>query len=392
MQKKEKIIFLCYFIVGMILNNITIGLPLFFTSSGYKKEEIGTLTAVLFLGSIAQPLVGYICDITGKKQLIAKSLFFGIGVVAICMNFFREFHVMVFLAFLISVFKDPVVGLLDDIVIRYTNVNGGNFGKVRKGASWGYALGLFAIMPFNFLFKNFTIVSPVLVLIPILSIIFFILQYILGDISVVDNLEKNISMIKNNKQLYKKEIKKKLLSKTYILLIIINLLISGTSMAKSSYQSLLLQSFGATIFILSLANFISIIPELLFMSRTALWLKRVSLKKILSLFALISILFNLLLAFAQGQAFVVSIIWLHGTMQVIFIPIYFVRLRNYLGENVSSSGLLINAMTQNLSSFLIGLFIIKPIFSNFGFTQLFLAVVILNLLAFVPISLLDKEL
>ncbi len=392
MSNKEKIIFLTYFVTGMIINSITVGLPLFFVDSGYSKAQTATLTAVLFLGSLVQPLVGYICDITGKKQLVAKVLFLGMGAIAICMTFFRGFHIMIFLAFLISVFKDPIIGLLDDIIIRYTNTVGSNFGKLRSGASWGYALGLFALMPFSYFLKNSKMLVPVLTLIPTLSIIFLVLQKILGDISIGNNLEKNTNMIKENNRLYKKEVKEKLLSKTYMLLVLINLLLNGTSTAKSSYQSLLLQSFGATILILSIANFISIIPEFVFMSRMAKWLKNFSLKKVLSIVAIVSMIFNGLLALAPNSQFIVSIIWLHGLMMSIFIPIFFVKLRIYLGENVSSTGLLLNAMIQNLGSFFIGMFIIKPIYSSFGFTELFFAVVVLNLLAFIPISLIDDKL
>ncbi len=391
MSSKEKIIFLTYFVAGMIINNITVGLPLFFAASGYEKSQIATLTAVLFLGSMAQPLIGYVCDVTGKKQLVVKSLFLGMGMVAICMTFNREFYVMIFLAFLISVFKDPVIGLLDDITIRYTNSIGANYGKLRSGASWGYALGLFALIPFSYLLKNSETLVPVLTLIPMLSIVFLGLQAMLGDISVGNNLRTNTEAMKENAHLYKKEIKEKLLSKTYILLILINLLINGTSNAKSSYQSLLLQSFGATILILSVSNFISIIPEFAFMPRMGLWLRKFSLKKVMSIVATVSITFNVLLSIAPNSTFIVSIVWLHGLMMSIFIPIYYVKLRTYLGENISSTGMLLNAMLQNLGSFFIGILVIKPIYSNFGFTQLFMAVVVINLIAFIPISMLNKD-
>ncbi len=391
MNKKEKLMFFSYFLAGMIINSITVGLPLFFATSGYTKVETGILTSVLFLGSLAQPLIGYICDITGKKQMIAKCLFVGMGTIAICMTFFQDFYIMIGLSIMLSVFKDPIISLLDDIIIKYINVVGGNYGKIRSGASWGYALGLFSLIPLNFILKNNEVLVPVLTLIVILGVLFIIIQSLLGDITFEVSLEKDVDMIEENNILYKKEIKEKLLSKPYILLVMINLLIMGTSTAKSSYQSILLQNFGAGALFLSVANFVTILPEMILMSRTGQWLKDVSLKKVLYSVIGISAIFNMLIAVSPNSTFLISILWLHGLMMAIFIPTFFVKLRNYLGENVSASGLLINSMSQNLGAFFIGYTMITPIYSNFGFTMLFATASILNLLAIIPTSMLKEE-
>ncbi len=391
MNQKERIIFLIYFVTGMTINCITVGLPLFFATAGYEKVQVGILTSVLFLGSIAQPLIGYICDVSGKKQLVAQGLFLGISIVTVSMTIFRSFYMMVFLSFLISVFKDPIIGLLDDIVIKYINTVGGNYGKLRSGASWGYALGLFFILPFNYLLRNIEELVPALTLTFILGIVYIFLQRLLGDISYAGNLEKDISMLKENNHLYKKEVKKKLLNQTYILFVLINLLIMGTSTAKSSYQSIFLQDFGATALMLSIANFVTIIPEMFLMANMRRWLKGISLRKILYGVVTISIIFNTLIAFAPSGVFLVSILWLHGLMMSMYIPSFYIVLRGYLGENVSASGFLISAMSQNLGSFLIGYFIITPIYSNFGFTMLFLSATLLNFLAIIPITMLNEK-
>ncbi len=391
MSYREKLIYVLYFCTGMILNCISVGLPLYFATSGYTKVEVGILTSVIFLGSICQPLIGYICDITGRKQLVTKSLYLGLVVISIAMMVFSNFYVMIGLSFLISVCKDPLIGLLDDISIGYINLNGGNYGKLRSGGSWGYALGLFFIMPFEFILKNNSFLVPVFTLIIILSLLFIVVQSILGDISVKQDILKDKTMIKEHSVLYKKEIKEKLLSKTYILFILINVLLTGTSAAKTSYQSIMLQGFGATTLILSLANFISVAPEFIFMPRANKILEGISPKKVLYFVCFGLVLMNVLLAVAENSSFVVAISWLHGFSFAFFIPTFYVSLRHYLGSNISASGILVNSMSQNISSFLMGYFIITPIYSGFGFKTLFLTAALLNILALIPISMLKES-
>lgn len=393
MSKKEKLIFVLYFCAGMTMNCVSVGLPLFFATDtlGFTKMQIGTLASVIFLGSVCQPIIGYICDITGKKQIVSQCLFIGMSFIAIIMTFSKGFYTMLVLAFLMSVFKDPVIGLLDDITISFTNIHGGNYGKLRSGASWGYALGLFFMIPIEFILKDINFLVPVLTLIVMLSIIYIILQNFLGDVGYKNFINEDVSISEEDNLLYKKEVKEKMANKTYILLVLINFLLIGISSAKTSYQSLLLQDLGATTFLLSLANFIMVLPEILFMPHAKNILKDVSIKKVLYAVTFILMIMNGLLAIAENSRFVIAVVWMHGFSMAFFIPTFFVVLRRYLGNNISASGILINSMTQNLGTFLVGYFIITKIYSNFGFGMLFGVVVLLNALALIPITLLDEK-
>ncbi len=385
MTSKEKMIFTIYFCMGMIVNCAIIGLPIFYVSIGFTNVEVGILASVLYLGAICQPLVGYICDISGNKKLILTSLFILIIIIAIIMINITNFYIMAILSFGLSACRMPMFGIMDDMSVTYVQKVGGNYGLLRSGASWGYALGVFFLLPFYKIgFDN-----PVIILLILLCLVVTITLISLKDVGVREY--KNKDNKESDKKQFRQEAKEKLLSKKYILLLIINVLLMGTGAAKMPYQTLKLELLGATMFLIALANFITIIPEMVFMPKVEKFLGHLSIKKILYLSLLVSVFQNSLIAFAPNSIFLVSVMWLHGILMAIYIPMFFIELKRYLGPTVSSTGILIISMTQGLGASMIGAFFITPIFSEFGIDVLYISCMLLMLTSVVPISMLDNE-
>ncbi len=296
------------------------------------------------------------------------------------MTIFQEFYYYIVLVFLISVFRRPVLGILDEITISYARENNLNYGKYRSGASWGFALGMFFLLP---LYK-FGVSDAILFGAMLISILVAILLQNLNSFITIAN-SKKAKKDKNDE--YKKDFWEKIISLKFFRYLLVYLLVVGSLTLKTSYQNILLSDIRSSALIAALINFIAIAPETYLMPRSQKLFGKLSYKKMMTIVSILVFIHIFILSIASSPAIIISTVWLHGVVSAINLPMSHKFLKEHLGENVSSTGFLLNLMTLSLGIVVINYFIITPIYVEFGIQQAFFTLSIISLVGLIPIHI-----
>ncbi len=347
-------------------------------------KEIGILTSVMYLGAITQPLIGYLCDVWGRKVKVLQILFALICINVLLMKVFNDFESYLILIFLLSVCQRPVGALIDEICItnaEYLNIE---YGKIRVGGSIGFAVGMFFLLPLGFLGVTNSILFSVFIF---ASLVVLCAMYLERIIPV--NQENEHSHNKN--VTYKKAFKNKILKSTFFYFTLANFFMMGSLSLQVSYQNILLVNLGASAFIIALINFVAIVPEIILFPKVERLLKNVSYKSIMIGVSVLTFILQILLSISPSSNFVLLIIWLHGVIFATYIPFFYRAFKDYLGEGVASTGFLLNTMFLSLALVVFNAFIVTPLFTHLGVRFVYVLLGIMALLAIVPIHFLMKN-
>ncbi len=377
MQKKDwnkttGMLFLTYFMIGVVVNVITVSFPVLYHELGMSAKEIGILTSIVYLGAICQPLIGYICDISGRKVRVLQGLFIILTMAILLMSVFKTFYAYIILVFLVSICRRPALAILDEISLTAQKQFDLNYGKVRSGTSWGFALGMFFLIPLS----PFGMINAILGTgIIFSSLVIALTGYLDKLIPYTESKQKE----SKKNEIYKQEMKEKIFVPKYLSLIVAYFFIMGSLSLKTNYQNLLLGEIGTGVYLISIINFLAILPEMLLMPKTEKMLGDISYKKMITIVALLTALLQFLLAISSSGIFVAMIIWLHGVIYAIHLPIFYKYFKNYLGNNVSSTGFLLNLMFTSLAIVLLNTFIVTPIYTEYGIQDVYMFLAVMPL-------------
>lgn len=377
---EKKLFYWNYFILGALANTSIILLPFFYTSKGMNESQIAILLSSAYIASLLQPVVGYITDLTvGPKKMLK---YISLCMIAFCIGLIvaQEFLVLLMFSFLFSVTRVCTFPLVDNITMDYCEEHNINYGKVRKGASFGFGLGIFLAIPFGLFATELTMFMPI-----VLCLILIL------------NLSKIKYNIKSTNEVvtiaqYKNDFKILISSKKYLLFIFLNFLIMGISSIKLSYQTTIVQDLGVTVLYVSILNFTTIIPELLLISKTEKIFKKYKITTVFTLIIFIGITHTTLLMFINNIYIILLFTMLHGLMMAMYIPTFQKNFNAILPTHVSSTGYLINSSFQSFGNFLTNSFLIYPVIALYGVRMGFGVITLMFICGLIPVFLLKGEL
>ncbi len=379
LKQEQKLFYLNYFLIGSIANVAVVLLPFFFISKGMNSAQIVLLISMTYLSSIFQPFLGYITDVTiGPKKMLEVSAFMMI-ILSFLMYILTGFYALLILTFLISIFRNANFPFFDTLTLNFTKDNNLNYGALRKGASLGFGLGAFLASPLVYFNGPNSIVLLTIIL---STILIFNIKKIKYDTKKVTP-EEEITH-------YKSDFKDLIKTKKYIILIMAHLLVVGITSLKLSYQSQLIDSKTDSILYMVVLNFIIVLPEILFISKTEKLFKKYDISVILFFILFINIFHTIFLYKANSLLLILLFASLHGIVMSIYLPNFFVYFNNILPKKVLTTGFLINAMNQSIGSFLINTFLILPFVIKYDIRGSFIAITILFITGFIPVYLLYK--
>ncbi len=368
-MKKSIIYFMLYFIFGMVAIISLSGFALLYVDVGFSKPQISTLISIAFLGVIIQPIVGYACDVTRRKNLLLQ---IGSLITVICaalMIYTTNYYVYLIAVFLIAAFRFSVFSILDVIILQDTNDE--IFTKIRTGAAYGYAFGIFFLLPIERT-GNFDVVLYSIIAFNIVAVILFLFLKETRDVSVNASKHyfKGLTSIVKNKRI--------------LLLMLTNMIAITVLMQKTAYSNILFEELAFTMFTIAMLNLVAEIPEVIFLPIYNKTFNRFSLNTQILMLMTVSILQAGIFIFTTNIYVIYLFIGMQGFVYAIQIPLIYTNLNKQLDKNLSSTGFLINTMVQSIGSFLIGMIILKPLYSNYGLQEVFIALSAICLVMLVP--------
>lgn len=352
--------------LGNIHNLTMIAFSIYMVQIGLSSSQVVILTSISLLGAIFQPIVGYVVDKTKKPLFVLKIALFTMIIVSFCYTVTTNFSILIILTLINSICRLSLLGIFDSYNMSDTLVNGGNFGKLRSGASLGFGIGLFSILPFttdqdisNYFYYVMVVAFLVIIIVGTLKE-----GYALTETELSESSKKT----------------KKLFNSTFILLIIMNFCYLGVMGLKMSYQPILLTSNQMTTFYITCANLITVLPEIFIMPNLEKITCNTKVQKLLLFCFAVTGVQLLFFGFVKNPALLLVIISLHGVTNAFYIPTYSKLLRNSLDKENISKGFLISSTFQALTSMVFNLVIVSVVFNEFGINFIFIPFALMMLL------------
>lgn len=372
-DKNIKSFYLFYAVLGGIF---TAMMPIYYVNLGFSEVQIGFLTALVYAGALIQPIFGYLSDSKFDTIKVIKFNLLLVLISCLALFIFESFLLVALFVLVVAIFRAPIPVMADNAILSYLNRHHKNYGSFRIYASFGFGASMLLSLPFMYLlgFKYFLIFT-----------------FICGVISLI-NLYKipTIKVKKNIDYSYISDLKKLLKNKKYRLIVAFNLLFLGCGSVKLAYQSLLLQELTGDALYSSVAFLLSTVPEIFLMRYFA----KIDMKFSYAQY----MIFAILLVFIQVVVFatvtnpnvILLFCLLHGCCMSIYIPGFITKLKDSVEEEISTSAIVISSTMQCAFAFLFTMFLVTPIYANFGTQYVFAVMSIGIILSIIPIIMLRK--
>lgn len=378
-QAEAKFLYITSLIVGVMANFNVVLLPFFYYAKGMNDGQVALLLSATYLSALFMPIFGYITDATIGPKKMLKKISVGIIIVSLCLLISNSFEMLFIFSVLFSLFRGLTYPLSDNLILAFCNENDFVYGALRKGSSYGFAFGVLFAMPI-ILVSNiiYVVVYPV-----ILSVMLLI---ILNKIKFDINLSDNTSSLND----YKANIIQLFSSKRFLVLLSVNLFVLGISDLKLSYQSSLLDGFGASIIYIVILNISSTMFELLFMSKTEKFFRRHHISFLILIVVLLGVVQNIVLLTSSSLFVILIAASLHGLSMSIYIPNFFSYMSKVIPVKASSTGYIVNSTVQCLSTFIVNSIFIAPLVVANGIRVSFIVIAIIISLSLIPAFILFK--
>lgn len=368
-MKKAILYFSLYLIYGLIAIITLTGFAILYLDVGFSKGEIGTLISIAFLGVLLQPLIGYACDVSGRKAFVLQIGSIIIVICTVLMLYFQNFILYLICVFLIASFRFTVFGILDVMVLNDTNDD--TFTKIRTGATYGYALGVFALLPLD----KMNNANIVLYSVMVCAVISIVLLFFVRNPQNVDGYQSRD---------YFNDAKEIIKNKQIIVLMFINMITIAVLMQKISYSNILFKEASYSMFLIALLNLQASVPEAILLPFYNKTFGKLSDKNQILLLMLFSMLEVGVFIFTSNIVIIFIFIGMQGLVYALQIPFIYTNLNNSLKPHVKSTGFLLNTMVQSIGSFLIGMIILTPLYNNLGIKYVFIALTVISLTLLIP--------
>lgn len=375
---KQKNFYFIYVAIGMMGTIFLQAMPVIYQDLGFSSEEILNLISIVFLGTIFQPVIGYLADkILGQKRTITL-LFLLTALSSLVLFVTKSYQLFLIVMLVLSIFRMPTLPIMDGYVTTIAHKTNINMGLIRSGTTVGYGIGLVILMLFLNLFnlsENFIFIFVALV--NLLAMAIFNLQKVDTDDSVQAKVD-NIHLNNQTNWLM------------FAILLVLQLVFFGASLLKVSYTSPFLIEFGYSAQIIALATFIGSVPVIILMP---LFNRLFSTFKYTTL-----IIFCVIINFIQTGLFIlfpsnllIVIIgsFLTGFIFPIYSPIFGMLLRKVVADGFVSSSFTIIFTIQNVGLYVFNQYYVSNIVNlNQDVLSAFKIIEVCFIIAFIPLFIL----
>ncbi len=366
-----KKLYIFYFIIG-IIGSVTIQmLPLVMTYKGFIPSQVAVIVSAVFLAALFQPFIGYLtrAKIGTLKMiqiLLAVLIFMGIVIYTSTLYIPMLFFVLIF-----SVARLSISPIYDSYTTTAALEHGVNYGMARSGASLGFGIGmaLFTALELTFDLNH----STAFIFISVLSVIGMMVISTLPKEKVQTkkhaNDDSNTNVVKAT------------------LLIITFMLYFGALNMRVSYTSTYYIEFGYTTSFISLATFIMVIPEIIFLPLYNKLFSGFNKIMLLVLTVLLGIVQMVLyINFTANPAILLFSSLFNGLQIMLFFPTFFSMLQESLGAKNSSFGFVLNVTLQSIFVGAFNLICIRPLIIKYGsMIPVFKVIILVQIVSFIPI-------
>ncbi len=350
-------------------------LPVFLDAKGFGVEQITSLLSLVFLAALFQPIIGYVTSRYISSINMLKILIMLLMLSALGMYIIGSFFAMAILIILFSMARLSVSPIYDSYTTILCELNDGNYGLIRSGASLGFGTGMLI----------YAIVAAIIGAEVNFSMIFIVIIAFMGIMTIANFPAIEDSHVDgstgNNVQTTNWSL--------YILLVIIYAMYFGGLSMRITYLSTYYLEFDYTLFFVAFTTMIMVIPEITIMPLYKRLFGHIN-KELLLLIAILAGIIQLQLytIFYNNPLILVLTSLLNGIQIMIFFPTFFALLQKTLAPKNAANGFILNMTSQSLFVGLFNQFIIKPAYVASGTTlSIFTIITYLLIASLIPLGI-----
>lgn len=359
-----------YFLISIVGGVFSTAMPLYYQGLDFSSYQIGILIALPSAAMLFQPLWGVIVD----RFKIARELGL-IGIIAsalILSTLFwaTTFTQVVIIVAIYSFIKAPVWSSIDNIIITYCMNNKINYGPLRVFASIAWGASLLLFLPFNLLFgfESYFVLN---------LLISFYVAYVILKLPNTIELNDNKNDI-NGGTKFTDGLKFLGKDKTFHYIVLYTFFFSTLFVTNLNYQALYFESLGQSQLFISIAMFVSIMPELVLLPFVERISANVNPIKMLMVVSITYIIKYLCYATITNIPLLLIIAMLHGIAMSFYIPIFIKLIKRSVPNNVSTTAITLNGFVSAVTGIITSL-VAGTISGMYGITSVFWLVAVLQI-------------
>ncbi len=358
---------LYYFLISIVGGIFSTAMPLYYQDLAFSSYQIGILIALPSAAMLFQPLWGALVD---KYQKARELGIIGIllsGCVLSLLLFAQTFNQVFLIVAIYSLIKAPVWSSIDNIIITHCMNHNIDYGPLRVFASiaWGASLVLF--LPFNLIFgfKSYFVVN---------LLISLYVAYIILKLPKTIKLDNDENDLGENAQ-FSDGLKFLIKDRSFRYIILFTLFFSTLFVTNLNYQALYFEQLGQSQLFISIAMFISIMPELFLLP----FVERISANsnpiKLLMVVSIAYIVKYIIFATTTNIPILLIFSSLHGIAMSFYIPVFIKLIKKSVPNTVSTTAITFNGFVAAITGIVVSL-LSGYISGQYGIEYVFIMVAI----------------
>ncbi len=378
---KKKNFYFIYVIIGMMGTIFLQAMPVIYQSLGFTSQEILNLISIVFLGTIFQPVIGFIADrILGQKRMIIV-LFLLTALTSVILFFTKSYQPFLVMMLILSIFRLPTLPIMDGYVATITHNLKINMGLIRSGTTIGYGIGILVLMIILNLFNlDESFVFIFIAIINLIAMVILSLQKVEVGQSKKP-AETNLHLNQKTNWLL------------FVILLMLQLIFFGASLLKVSYTSPFLIEFGYSAQVIAFTTLIGSIPVLILMPLFNKLFKTFRYTTLIIFCLGINFIqTGLFILFPSNLLIVLIGSFLTGFIFPIYSPIFGMLLRKVVADDFVSSSFTIIFTVQNVGLYVFNQFYVSNVVSSTNdVLSAFNIIELCFLFALIPLVILRKK-
>lgn len=378
----SKNIRLYYFLVSIVGGIFSTAMPLYYQHLAFTSYQIGILIALPSAAMLFQPMWGMIVDKYNKPRELGLIGIITSALLLSSLLFIDSYNQVVIVIGLFAFIKAPVWSSIDNIIITYCMNSGINYGPLRVFASIAWGASLILFMPLNLLFGFKS---------------YFILNLIISIYvaTIILKLPKNIALNNNEHDLgenpkFSDGLKFLRYNKQYHYIVLFTLFFSTLFVTNLNYQAMYFEQLGQSQMFISVAMFLSIMPELFLLPYVEKISSNINPIKLLMVVSIAYIAKYLCFATFTFIPLLLLAVMLHGIAMSFYIPVFIKLIKKSVPNNVSTTAITINGFVSAVAGILTSL-VAGWISGAFGIEYVFYLVTIFQTCGLIVLILFKKN-
>jgi len=328
---------LIYFFVYFAMASFSSVLPVYLTGVGKSATEMSLIVSAAGLFSFAMvPVVGYLCDRTGKPRLVSGILMLGMGLLALIFPLCHGVWALFLLNGLIMSFMNSVMPVSE----RIAGATKFRYGVLRVWGTFGYAAGAQAA---GVAIQSF----PAMVL--FVLVLLSALLGVLGFAGAEDPILPDSAREKGRRE--RVRLSSFLKNPQFLLFLVIAFLFSACSGTNMTYSPMLLSSMGVSTGVVGTVLSVSTLVEIPIILFSNKFMDRFSGKALLlATFGVTTVQF-LFYGLAREPWVVIAVmILLKAIASTLFMMIILKIVRNLVAPELTTTGLSVVNSINNVGT------------------------------------------